>query len=97
MTFLERIKKIDNTMDVLKATRFRLLREWVEAEHPLQLGTAVTANRYAHKGKTMIVTERSISFGYYGPTWTAQGKLYKADGSLGTRTAEWEQSMENPL
>lgn len=89
--YKERIEEIDQQVKELYSTKRTLMKEWVDAEHPLKIGDRVTVNGYTYRGKTMIVDELYINQGWREWEWIAKGNIIKKDGKPGLQRGKWHK------
>lgn len=90
--FKKEIMEIDEQRIALSAKRQKLLKEWIEAEHPLKVGEVVESQCiWGPLGKEMRVEYRWVDAQPEGKVvWSAAGSIIKKNGEDGIRRLNWE-------
>ena len=89
-----RILDIEKQIKNLRDKKVEAVDRYVELFHPLKPGDVVMVTGYGHKGKSMQVESIGVSRGFRDTfTWTAKGRVFKKDKTLGQQRAEWEQKV----
>lgn len=95
INFQQLVGEMTNLMNRTHDERAQLLNDWVEREHPLQIGETAHCTHWSFIGKPFIVEKRGVRIvGENKYEWTASGTLIRANGTKGKTTVKWSAKVE---